>query len=342
MKLLEITNREEWEAFQTRQPWAQFTQSWAWGEFRKNRGCPVKRFVLADDSGKWLVAVQGEYRHKKFGLGYWFAARGPVFDSTVDKQQRRPMFEELLQKMFAQGKLPRCLFWRFEPIIQPESGERFVPTRFQRSLALNPISTLRLNLEPDEEELLAAMHPKTRYNIRVGEKHDVKARLTSHPADVDRFLKLMSETAARDKFVQHDDSHLVKTFQTLASAGMARLRVAELNGAMLAGNMEIAYGDTVTYLYGASSHMMRNAMAPYPLHWDAIRTAKREGYKWYDFWGVNPELKSSIFYKPSWEGITRFKLGWGGKRTDLVGTWDLPLNLTLYKIIFFRRLMKAS
>jgi len=55
MKLLEITNREEWEAFQTRQPWAQFTQSWAWGEFRKNRGCAVRRFALVDDAGNWTV-----------------------------------------------------------------------------------------------------------------------------------------------------------------------------------------------------------------------------------------------------------------------------------------------
>lgn len=339
MQLIEATNREDWERFQVRQPWAQFTQSWVWGEFRIRRGCPVVRFALTDDDGKWLCAVQGEYRHKRLGLGYWFAARGPVFDVSVDSDDYRKITEELLRSIYGSVKIPRCLFWRMEPVIRHESGVRHLPTRMQRTVSLNPPCTLLLDLTQSEEALLAGMHPKTRYNIKVATKHGIKTRTTSHPADLDKFLTLMRETAMRDKFTQHDDSHLIKTFQTLAAAGMARLRVAELNGAMLAANLETVYGDTATYLYGASSHMMRNVMAPYLLQWDAIRAAKQEGYLRYDFWGLNPDRLSSVFYKSTWDGITRFKLGWGGERVELLGTWDLPLNLTLYRIAFFRRLM---
>ncbi len=58
-------------------------------------------------------------------------------------------------------------------------------------------------------------------------------------------------------------------------------------------------------------------------------------------WGVNPEFKANPLYKKSWEGISRFKAGWGGGQVDLVGTWDLPLNMALYNLIFFRRLMSG-
>ena len=105
----------------------------------------------------------------------------------------------------------------------------------------------------------------------------------------------------------------------------------------LAANLEICFGDTVTYLHGASSSTSRESMAPYALHWAAMCEAKREGYRYYDFWGCNPSDPKSFYYKPSWQGITRFKQGWGGELVDLIGTYDLPINKFLYKLAFFGR-----
>ncbi len=75
-------------------------------------------------------------------------------------------------------------------------------------------------------------------------------------------------------------------------------------------------------------------MAPYLLHWQAIQEAHVTGYKFYDMWGANPESQASFYYKSSWEGITRFKRGWGGRQIDFVGTWDLPLHPLIYQIVF--------
>lgn len=341
MHLLEVNDPANWEIFQLKQPWTQFTQSWAWGEFRKSLGYQVRRLAMTDQNGEWLCAVQGEYRPKALGLGYWFAPRGPVISSKIERENYRAIISHLTSLLAEKARLPRSLFWRFEPLIRAESQTRDLPPRFIRSLSVNPSSTNLLNLKRTEEELLARMHEKTRYNIKIATRHGVTTRLTAHPADIDQFLRLMSETEQRAGFVQHSTDYLYKTLQTLAAAKMARLRVAELNGAMLAGNLEIVYGQTVTYLYGASSQMMRQAMAPYALHWEAIKAAKQEGNGLYDFWGVNPTNVSSPLYKKSWEGITRFKNGWGGDHVDLIGTWDLPLNVTLYNLIFMRKLLSG-
>jgi len=341
MHLLEVADQANWELFQLKQPWSQFTQSWAWGEFRKAQGCPVKRLALVGEEGEWLCAVQGEYRRKSLGLGYWFAPKGPVFSSKLDKGEYRAVISHLVRLMAEKEILPRSLFWRFEPIIQAESQVRRLPPRFVRTFSVNPSSTILLDLTRSEQELLSDMHEKTRYNIKVASRHGIAVRLTSHPADIDRFLQLMSETEARAGFVQHPPAYLYKTLQTLAAAKMARLRIAELNGAMLAADMEITYGQTVTYLYGASSQMMRQAMAPYALHWEAIKVAKLEGFRLYDFWGVNPPNVSSPLYKKSWEGISRFKQGWGGRQTNLIGTWDLPLNMPLYTLLFLPRFLSG-
>ncbi len=339
MNLVEVNDRLDWEQFQSTQPWPQFTQSWAWGEFRKQAGCKVLRFALKDETGKWRVAAQMEYRRRKMGLGYWFAARGPVVAFDVGAEERRELFETFVHTLEERGRLAKALFWRWEPPLAIRTGERPLPPRFEPVPENNPASTLVLDLNQSEEALLAGMHQKTRYNIKVAERHGVQTRVTSHPSDLDRFMRLMDETAERDKFVQHPPHHLVKTFHTLASANMARLRVAELNGAMLAADMEVTYGNTVTYLYGASSHLMRQAMTPYKLHWDAIRAAKAEGKAHYDFWGVNPPTRGSLNYKATWEGISRFKHGWGGGQVDLIGTWDMPTNQWLYRLAFLPRIL---
>ncbi len=340
MFIKEITDRMDWEAFQSQQAWMQFPQSWVWGEFRKSLGFPVQRFALLDKESRWIMAVQGEYRPKRFGLGYWFTPRGPQFHPRVTDEERKEYLEIFLRELYGKNQIPKSLFWRMEPIVYPKSTFRVLPPRMNRTQAMNPICTAILDLSKSEAELLANMHQKTRYNIKVAAKHNATTRITNHPKDVDQFIKLMDETAGRDGFVQHDSAYLSKTLYTLAAAHMARLRVAEVNGAMLAANLEVNYGNTVTYLYGASSSKIRQAMAPYALQWEAIKQAKSEGAKWYDFWGCNPESKATPLYKPSWEGITRFKIGFGAQRKCLIGTWDLPMNLPLYRLVFFRRLMK--
>lgn len=346
MKLIELTHQAPWDAFQTSRPFAQFPQSWAWGEFRASQGCPLRRFLLLDDRGDVAVAVQMEYRRRRFGTGYWFAPRGPVFSPKLAPDGRRDAMTRLCEELLKIPELRRrTLFWRMEPVSEISHPEGLVPLSFRRTPALNPASTIVLDLAPSEDELFRRMSEKTRYNIRVAEKHGVTIRSATDDgrrttSDLQAFLKLMGETAARDRFVQHDPAYLAATYEFLAARGMAHLRLAEHGGNVLAANMEIAFGDTVTYLYGASSSESRNVMAPHLLHWSAIRDAKAKGFSIYDFWGANPEWKGMHAYRPSWEGITRFKRGFGGRLVNFVGTWDLPFQPFLYLLAhpknFFR------
>lgn len=340
MKLIEIPESAPWETFQTAQPWPQFTQSWAWGEFRRGRGFQIRRFALIDDVGKWICAAQMELRPKPLVGGYWFAPRGPVFSSHLDEEGLRRALAQFIEAL-RQKSLARTLFWRFEPPVELGRPEGLLTLDFRRNDPQNPASTILLDLAPDQDQLLAAMHQKTRYNIRVAARHGVTTRLATHPDDVKIFLDLMEETARRDGFATFGREYLKETYETLQRAGLARLRLAVLGDRILSVNMEIIYGGVVTYLHGASSSAARQAMAPYALHWDAIAQAKRDGCRFYDFWGANPLSKAAFAYKSSWEGITRFKQGWGGHQVDLYGTWDVPFFLPLYRVLFLRHALRG-
>ncbi len=306
--------------------WTPFPQSDAWGKFQASLGKAVRRYELKDASGKMLATAQfvEEVRH---GVSYWFAARGPVIAEGADPLA---VMQEIVSDLPRVSWPKRSLWWRMEPTLPYGS---VLPSTIINARSLSPASTILVDLTQSEEELLAQMHQKTRYNIRLAMKQGVTVREGESAQDLDAFFALLKETASRDRFQSHPEKYLRKMDDVLKNGRMSRVRLAEKDGRVLAAHLEIWFGDTVTYLHGASSSQERTAMAPYALHWETMRAAKAAGVRFYDLWGCNPEDVTSPFYKPSWEGITRFKVGFGGRRVDLIGTWDLPRYPRLHRLI---------
>jgi peptidoglycan pentaglycine glycine transferase (the first glycine) len=329
MLLQSVTDQNTWDAFMSSQTCSQFTQSWAWGEFRIARGQAIERLALINDDGVWEAAALFVHFAKPLVGGYWYAPRGPVFADGVKVSDALGRFmKELNAHQFSKP----ALFWRIEPPVAQRLDEKEAVPGLVRSHAYMPATTLLVDLTKSEEDLLKEMHEKTRYNIRVAERHGVTVRVASGSDAIEAFLKLNDETAARDGFRSMPSDYIRATYDALFATGTARIRLAEKDATVLAASFEMVYGDTVTYLYGASSSKMRNVMAPFALHWDAIRIAKASGHHFYDFHGLNPEDMKSPYFKKSWEGITRFKLGWGGERVDYAGTWELPKMPLVYKL----------
>lgn len=336
--LEEIQDQTTWDDLVSTQSWASFPQSWQWGMFQAEQGHAIRRLILKEN-GSALLCCQLSQDRRSFGMNYWVGVRGPVFLPAAQSRIRE-VFHAFLTEM-SRLELPGyTLFFRVEPFLPAEIGKNIMPIRMLRNHARSPAATRVLDLTKTEQELLSGMHSKTRYNIRVAEKHGVTVRVGDQPGDIEHFLRLTKETSERDAFTPHADAYLRATYESLAASGMSRLRFAEKDGEIFAANMEIVYGDTITYLHGASSSRERQLMAPYKLHWDAIQSAKQEGRSLYDLWGCNPSLISNYYYKPSWEGISRFKQGWGGELRELIGTWDLPVNRLLYFLAFPKTLLR--
>jgi lipid II:glycine glycyltransferase (peptidoglycan interpeptide bridge formation enzyme) len=212
-----------------------------------------------------------------------------------------------------------AIFVRFEP------KEKLVNQQIQKTISLTPPTTLITSLEPEIKDLLAKMHPKTRYNILLANRRGVEVKFLS-AEDFSLVWPLLKETADRDGFRLHSQKHYENLLKIQGEGLRVFLVGAFFEDKPLAVNIMVDYEETRTYLHGASSNQNRNLMAPYLLHWELMKEAKEKGLKFYDWWGIAPDDNP----KNPWAGITRFKKGFGGEVVSYPGTFDYVLKPFLY------------
>jgi lipid II:glycine glycyltransferase (peptidoglycan interpeptide bridge formation enzyme) len=188
-----------------------------------------------------------------------------------------------------------------------------------------------LDLDKDYEELLVAMHSKTRYNIGLAKKKGLKIE---ERKDLEVFWDLMKRTGERDNFRLHNKKH----YEEVLGSNLTSQVIIYFENKPIATGVFIIFGQTFTYLYGASDYEYRQFMAPYLIQDFGINKAKKEGFKKYDFFGIAPVKKDEneewIYDdKHQYAGVTRFKLGFGGEYVSLVGTYEIVINKVLYLFV---------
>lgn len=286
-----------WDSFILQQH-GSFLQSWAWGEFQATYGRPVERILTTAGAVQYFIYPLA------FGKTYLFSPYGPVGHIT-----KLPSH-------------PNAIFWRYE-----RGGIAFGGKAVH---SIHPQHTWILPLQ-SPDQLLAAMKPKWRYNIRLAEKKGVQIHVSQDPTDVNRLYPLLQTTAQRQGIKLHPKKYYELMVQQLGQAGLLHLYLAEYHGKIIAGNIMVGFGETMTYLHGGSDHAYHTVMAPHLLQWRAIQAARQAGYTSYDFFGIAPANQP---HHP-WTGITRFKQGFGGQLVSYPGTFDLalqPMWYTMYTI----------
>ncbi|MFW6288765.1 MAG: lipid II:glycine glycyltransferase FemX, partial [Spirochaetota bacterium] len=188
--------------------------------------------------------------------------------------------------------------------------------------------TVEIDLRVDEDALLAAMRPKTRYNVRLSGRRGVRvARADSRQLPC--WHELYTQTAARKGFRPQSLGYF-RTLFDLATAHRpdVRLYLAYAGSLVLGGIVVVHIGGTATYLYGASAAAERSLMAPYALQWHAIAEARRAGCRRYDLFGVPPAPDAG---HPMY-GLYRFKTGFGGRLVHRRGAWDYVYDRESYAV----------
>ncbi|MBU0531826.1 MAG: peptidoglycan bridge formation glycyltransferase FemA/FemB family protein [Candidatus Uhrbacteria bacterium] len=324
MEIKPIEDKEQWNKFvaQHGPRSGAFLHSFEWGRFQEAIGRKVHRVGAFQGEDQIAAALVIEHSLPA-GQKYVYCPRGPIF---VDKKFNPEVLEEIARD-FAAGS--KAMFFRFEPPVETASTK--TSRIIKPTVSVQPKETLILDLSLGMDELLAEMHHKTRYNMRLAEKKGVEV-VELGLEDFDSVWDLFHQTATRNEFRLHEKSHYTKLFDSLPKSGEPAVRLigARHEGDLIAAVINIDFAGTRTYLHGASATFKRNLMAPFAIHAHEITNAIDCGFLWYDLWGISD-------VNPNWKGITRFKRGFGGIEIAYSGTYDLILRQPQYMLYSLAR-----
>jgi peptidoglycan pentaglycine glycine transferase (the first glycine) len=197
---------------------------------------------------------------------------------------------------------------------------------------VQPRRTIVVDIGGSEDEILARMKPKWRYNIRLSARKGVVVE-ENGPEEIGPFYELMVVTGQRDGFGVHSRAYYQRAYDLFAPLGRARLFLARYEGAPLGGLMAFAFNGTAYYMYGASSNAHRELMPNHQLQWRAMQWARAQGCRRYDFWGITDvegDLASAAL-----SGVERFKAGFGGRVVRTVGAYDHVYRPLLHRLLQF-------
>ena len=312
-ELVTKENLHEYEEFCQSCPKGHFLQSRLWADVK--------------DSWTWeAVIVRGPNNAVKAGISVlirkmpglpytlMYAARGPVCDVHDEDA-----LAELTRGAAAIAKKHHAYALKLDPDVKSDDTQ-FIEIMKKLGYVHRPGSKNFDGVQPNyvfrldvkdktEDELLAAFHQKTRYNLRLSIRKGVEVRLCGKEM-LPAFSAIMQETGARDGFIVRPLSYFEKMLDALGEH--ARLYMAFWQDKPIAGTIAIHYGNKVWYLYGASSNQYRNVMPNYQLQWEMIRWALDTKCDIYDFRGVSGDLTPE---NPLY-GLYLFKKGFSGELVE--------------------------
>lgn len=316
-----VKNKGNWENFLLTMFWQPFFQSWNWGEVQERIGNSVFRFGMYDKNklrgiclAVLVEAKRGRYLHLR---------HSPLL-SHFEKQ-----FDPFLAEIKVRAKDLNADFIRMSPLLEQTSFDiNFLRQRGFRNAPIHNMDAENawvLDLDKSEEEILSGMRKTTRYLVKKALTLPIAITKSTDKRDFAHFLNLYETTSRRHSFIPHRG--VVEEFEVFTRDKQALLFLARYKSQVLASAFIIFYGDQAVYHHGASSDEFRDIPAAYLLQWEAIKEAKRQGKKLYNFWGVVPPEKTNH----PWQGLTLFKTGFGGRRVNFIHAQDLPLTIGYWK-----------
>lgn len=308
-----IVSLADWNHFLSAHPNTHLLQTGEWGELKSAFGWKPVRIVNG------AAGVQILFR--KLPLGF-----------TIGYIPKVNINESLWDEIDSVCKQNHAVFLKLEP---DSWGDNSSITNYQLRISphnIQPPHTLIIDIKDSEENILARMKQKTRYNIRLAVKKGVTTRTWD---DIESFHRMMLLTGGRDGFGIHSLEYYQRAYELLHPREMGEILVAEYEGRPLAALFVARSGNRAYYLYGASTDEERNRMPAYLLQWEAMKWAKARGCEEYDLWGIPDEQEGTLEanfetrHDGLW-GVYRFKRGFGGQFRRAAQAMDRVYNAILY------------
>lgn len=304
-------------------------QSYEWGEFRNEHEWTAHRVVVVEENA---ILLQAQLLEKRLPLGksFFYCPEGPVLSEEWGTSEACDALEAFTSFLRSFARERKAIFAKIDPHIQREA----IPDGWLESQGyvdspedLQAAVVAHVDLSGSEEDILARMKQKGRYNIRYAAKKDVVVRSGTKQSDLDTFYRLLESTAKRQGITYREKSYFEGIHTHLVSAGLAHYITALVSDRPVAAILVTHFGSEAVYLYGGSSEEDRNVFGSYAVQWEGIKEARERGCAYYNMTGIAHDDNPAN----PWAGLRQFKLKFGHE-VRLIGAYDLPVEPRAYKL----------
>lgn len=318
--------KQDWEEVVLEQEFTPFVQSYKFGEFYKKRGENYWTFGIYKDEkligGSLVVST-----HAKRG-NFLYLPYGPLIDFN-----NKQAISKLFLKIKEFGEKRGFDFVKISPMIEDKKKYREILEKLGFNEAPMHIIAetswiLDLSDKQKDKKLLMNMKKNHRNMIRRCMREDVAVEQRTDQEALVELNDMHDIVAERHDFERFPRSYINNEFETFAKENQAKIFHAYLpNGELDSSAIIIFYGNMAVYRHSASLRKNSKLSTSYFIQWKALQEARKRGLRWYNFWGIAPENadENHPFY-----GITRFKKGFGGFRTNYIPCHDLPITWKYY------------
>ncbi|MEK7344251.1 MAG: GNAT family N-acetyltransferase [Pseudomonadota bacterium] len=296
----------EWSEFHAAHQGA-LQQAWAYGDALTSLDVVMRRAMVWED-GSLVAVAQFMCRRVAGYISLASCTRGPVWHPDVRPEQRAAIYKLLRQSI----PLPRVRVVLFSPDQTSEQLDRAETQGMSR--VMTGYSTVLLDLKTSLATLKTQLDGKWRNRLVKALAND-KIRVHVQPSVKRCEWLLGRELDQRETKKFHGlPTDFVQAYIAAATDPRQAFVVAyaELGKNTIAGMLFLIHGRVASYHMGWADDQGRQLNAHNALLWQSMAYLQDLGCEVLDLGGVNTH---------DLPGISRFKLGTGGRAVTLAGTY---------------------
>ena len=317
-KLQEILDKNIWNNFIINSDieFYSFLQSWEWWKFQELTWKKIKRYwIYKNNKIIWVfLVIKVEAKRWK----YYFVPHWPLINWDFFY-----VISEIIEDLKILAQLDGMDFIRFNSAVEntKKNKKEFSKLGFINApMHEHAEDTHLLDLTKTEEELFQSIKKKDRYYINRAQKEGVKVIKGNTKEQKNILIKMHLEHSKKvgyhpfsEKFINYLYEVFWENITTIST---------QFEWKTESILMTIKFGKTCVY-YIAASDIKHPKFSPnYLCQWEAIKQAKNDGCKIYNFWWVSPDNNPK--HPIAW--VTKFKRKFWGYDYSLIHAQDLILS----------------
>jgi lipid II:glycine glycyltransferase (peptidoglycan interpeptide bridge formation enzyme) len=269
--------------------------------------------VLTSADGRVIGGAQVIYRRLSALGAVGYVPKGPILDPEYGH-----LASLLVEELTSLAKDLRIRHLTIQPAdadaVDSEMSRRNL---VETSTEVAPRATILLDVARTPDEILAQMHAKTRYNVRLGARKGIVVR-DGDERDIPTYHALVVATADRQGFTPFPEQYFRAMWEAFIPSGGMKIAIAEFEDEPVAAQIAIPFNGTVVNHLSVWSGAHGNRRPNEAVQWATISWANQAGHRWYDLGGL--KLSYALALRQGEElpasfrqSVASYKLGFGGE-----------------------------